>query len=107
MSSADKKANLATKLKQQSEDAGAKALISVSGLSMSGTQKQASSLDDDTEEAESTPTDSISQSDVKTKLWAAIASKYLGGGAKKDGEESASSDDSDGVSVSVSQSGAV
>ena len=60
MSSADKKSNLAGKLKnQQSEER--KAMISVSGLSMSGTApKQASSLDDDTEEAESTPTDSIS-----------------------------------------------
>ena len=75
---------------------------------MSGTgPKQASSVDDDTEEA-STPTDSISQSDVKTKVaWAAIASKYLGNGGKKDEEDSESSDGSDGVSISVSQSGAV
>ena len=107
MSSADKKSNLAGKLKnQQSEER--KAMISVSGLSMSGTApKQASSLDDDTEEAESTPTDSISQSDAKTKMmWAAIANKYLGNGNKKPGEESESSG-SDGISISASQSGAV
>ena len=94
MSSADKKSDLRAQLKGSKSAEGAKALISVSGLSLSGTAgARASSNMDDTEEDESESV-SISQSDAKTKeMWALLRNKYLGGGkAADDGDSDEVSD---------------